>query len=313
MKRIVGIVAIWIVIAILLPALLSKIISKRTHTANGVYVTIPGTFWIEDNFDLAMKHIWEKQLQGPIEVKSHIWIPRSETHFAVIKGPPRRIFLDGRPFKGLTGKPWCMSDEPVEPGLHSVVIRLPKIPPESVPLEFFLTRALRERKTISNGSLFLEPQKKSTLNWIQVAKYLAIVARFDFVLMLLGLFIIAVYSRLDPALRKPGIFFLFFFSVMIFLRFYGLSYLMEEGIHPDERVVENVASFFRAGQLKPQSYLYTPGFHYMTAMAENIGAWIFTKDLPPHFIPRFLSALFSSLSCLLVFTSEMMFYREDTL
>jgi hypothetical protein len=302
MRRIVIIFSIWILIAILLPALLSRIFSKRAHVTNGVYVAVNNSYWIEEDFDVAMKRIWEKKLKGPIEVRSYLWVSPFKTHFAVIKGPPRRVFLDGHLPKSLMGKAWCMTDEPVEAGLHSVVIRLPKIPPESVPLEFLLTRGLREREEIRNEQLFLEPPKKSTLKSLLIAKYLGVAARLNLVLMFLAALLIGIYHRLDPALRKSGVLFLGFFAAMLFLRFYGLTYLMEEGLHPDERVVEHIASFFRAGQLKPQSYLYTPGFHYMTAGAENLGAWIFSKDLPPHFIPRFLSALFSSLSCLLVFT-----------
>ncbi|HSE43423.1 MAG TPA: glycosyltransferase family 39 protein [Acidobacteriota bacterium] len=300
MKRTLRIVVLWILVAILFPAVLSHILYKRTHLKRGVSVNAMGGYWIDPNFNEAFKDLWQKKYNSLIDVKSFLWIPESGTHFAAIKGPPRRLFLDGKPLKDLSGKPWCLTNEPLHSGLHSVVIRVPRIPPESVPIDFFITRSLRVREPFSKDSLFIDPPTDDDLTSIGIAKFLGIGARFNCLMMFVILVLIVIYKHLSPILRKPSILFLCLFAVMIFLRFYGLSYLMEEGLHPDERVVENTASFFRAGQLKPQSYLYTPGFHYMTAALENLGAWVFVKDLPPHFVPRFLSALFSSLSCLLV-------------
>jgi hypothetical protein len=203
-----------------------------------------------------------------------------------------------------------MTEAPLPSGLHSVMIRLPRVPPESVPLDFFITHSLRVKEPFSKDSLFVDPPTKAELTALRGSKYFAIAARFNFVMIFVIPLIFFLYKHLSPARWKSSILFVCLFLLMAYLRFNGITYLMEEGLHPDERVVENTASFFRAGQLKPQNYLYTPGFHYMTAALENLGSWVLGKDLPPHFVPRFLSALFSLLSCLLVLSIAATIFSE---
>jgi hypothetical protein len=302
MKRIYRSFAFWILIAIGVPALLSFILYKSFSAEHGIRVHSGSEIWIEPTFNQAFKNIWEKKLENPIDLETYLWVGSYEKHFLIFKGAPRKIYIDGAVGKDLSRKPWCMTMQPAAAGLHNILIRIPAIPPESPTPEFFWSRSYGVSEQISSDRLFLGDQSNTALNGLLLAKCLAILARLNFVLLFLIPIGIVIYRNVDPAIRNPGFAFLCLFFVMIFLRFYALSYQLEEGIHPDERSVENIVSHFRAGDLKPQTYFYTPGFHYMTAGIENLAEWVFGRSLPYHAGPRFLSALFSSLSCLVVFS-----------
>jgi hypothetical protein len=302
MKRTYRSFIFWILLAIGVPSLISFILNKSFSAEHGIRVHSGSEIWMEPTFHQAFKHIWEKKLQDPIDLETYVWVWPGEKHFLIFKGAPRKIYFDGALAKDLSRKPWCMTEQPVPSGLHNILIRIPGIPPESPTPEFFWSRAYIASEQIGQDRLFLRDQSNRALNGILLAKSLAILARLNCVLLVLIPVVIAIYRKMDPAIRKPGLAFLVLFLIMVFLRFYGLTYQLEEGIHPDERAVENISAHFRAGDLKPQTYFYTPGFHYMTAGIENLAAWVLGHDLPPHVGPRFLSALFSSLSCLVVFS-----------
>jgi 4-amino-4-deoxy-L-arabinose transferase-like glycosyltransferase len=210
--------------------------------------------------------------------------------------------VNGSPVKELFRRQWCMSSQALPQGIHDILIRIPQIPSESLPLEVLWRRSSVLSEDIPSELLFVRNESDSTLRAVWIASILGIIARLNIVLIFLVLLAIIIYKKTDPEIVKPDLLFAFLFLLMIGLRFYGLSYLTEEGLHPDERSVDHVASFIRAGNLKPQVYFYPPGFHYMTAGLENLAAWVLNDDLAFHIVPRFLSALFSALSCLLVFS-----------
>ena len=302
MKRSYRLLALWILIAIGVPALISFILYKSLSVEHGVRIHTGERIWIEPDFDHALKRIWEEKIEDPIDVEAFVWIAPFEKRFLIYKGPPRIIFLEGSPSKDLSKRQWCMTKEPLSPGLHSVLIRLKKIPPESARPEFFWAPSYVVSENINTLRLFVNFQGNTVLLGLWVAELLAILARLNLVLAFLISLTILIWRRIDPEIRKPGLALSFLLLTMLFLRFYGFSYQLEEGIHPDERAVENVALHFRAGDLEPQNYFYTPGFHYMTAGVENLAAWVLGRNLPDHAIPRFFSAFFSWLSCLLVFS-----------
>lgn len=302
MKRSYRLLALWILIAIGVPALISFILYKSLSVEHGVRVHTGGRIWIEPDFDHALKRVWEEKIEDPIDVEAFVWIAPFEKRFLIYKGPPRIIYLEGSRSKDLSKRQWCMTAESLSPGLYNVLIRLKKIPPESALPEFFWAPSYVASENINTLRLFVNFQRNTVLLGLWVAGILAILARLNLVLAFLIPLTILIWRRMDPEIRKPGLVLSFLLLTMLFLRFYGFSYQLEEGIHPDERAVENVASHFRTGGLKPQNYFYTPGFHYMTAGVENVAAWVLGRNLPDHTGPRFLSAFFSWLSCLLVFS-----------
>ncbi len=290
----------WMLIGISVPALISFSLHKVFSVKHGVRIRAGDQSWIEPTFDQALKSIWEKKIADQIDLESYVWVAPYETHHLVFKGIPRKFYIDGALIKELSRNQWCISSHSLQSGLNEILIRLDRIPPESQVPQFFWTRALVSAETINTEHLFLKFETKSVLYGLFLAKWFAILAKLNFVLAFLVLVGIVLRSRTKLLIPEPRMIWVCLFLFMAILRFHGLTYLLDEGLNPDERVVEKLSSYFRGGDLKPQNYLYTPGFHYINAFIENIAAWVLGQDLPEHTIPRLLSALFSSLSCLLV-------------
>ena len=299
MKRIYRVFLFWILIGIAIPALISFSIYKFFPTEHGVRIRTPDQFWTEPTFDEALTSVWRKKIQEPIDIESYIWIDPHETRYLVFKGPPRKFYIDTQLVTELSRNQWTMSAQPLRSGLHEILIRFREIPPKSYEPQLIWTNSLITAETIAKERLFPKYHHKNVLTRLLVARYSAILARLNCVLILLIPLCIVLWKKAKPLIPEPRSLVIGAFLFMAALRFYGLTYQLQEGLNPDEHVVERTTSLLRK-DLKPQNYLYTPGFHYMNALAEDVGLWVFGEELPDHAMPRVLSALFSSLSCLMV-------------
>jgi len=255
--------------------------------------------WIASTFDEALDNVWQQKIQEPFDIESHIWIAPHETRYLIFKGPPRKFFLDTKPENELSHNLWTMSAHPLPSGLHEILIRFHGIPPKSQRPQLIWTRSLVTAETIANERLFPKYQHENVLTRFLVAKYSAIFARLNCVLILLIPLGVLLWKKFKPSIPEPRSIVIIAFLFMAGLRFYGLNYQLQEGLNPDEHVVERITSLFRK-DLKPQNYLYTPGFHYMNLVAEDVAEWVLGQEPPDHATPRVLSALFASLSCLMV-------------
>jgi hypothetical protein len=301
MKRIYRLLVFWILIGVIVPAAISFILYKAfSSVKHGVRIRAGDQSWIEPTFDQALKSVWGKKSEDSVDLESYVWIAPFETHYFVFKGVPRKFYIDGEHRKDLSRNQWCISSHPLQSGLNQVLIRLERIPPESPIPQFFWTRSLVSAESIKSDRLFAKFETKRVLYGLFIAKFFAILAKLNCVLAFLIPVFIIVYNKIKLMLPEPRAIWVCLFLLMAILRFHGLTYQLDEGLNPDERVVEKIVSNFRSGDLKPENYLYTPGFHYINALVENIASWVLGHDLPKHTIPRFLSASFSSLSCLLV-------------
>ena len=301
MRRIYRLMVFWILIGIIVPVVISfslhKVFSSVKH---GVRVRAGNQSWIEPTFDQALKSAWEKNNLEAVDLESYLWVSPFETHYLIFNGVPRKFYINGVLRKDLSRNRWCISSPPLQSGLNEILIRLERIPPKSQVSQLFWTRSLVSAERINTDRLFVKFETKGVLYGLFIAKFLAVLARLNCVLTFLIPVSILLYSRIKLLIPEPRAISLCLFLFMAILRFHGLTYQLDEGLNPDERVVEKIASHFRSGDLKPQNFLYTPGFHYINAFVENVAAWVLGHDLPEHTIPRFLSASFSSLSCLMV-------------
>lgn len=299
MKRTYRLFLLWILIGIVLPFLISFSLHKFFHTQQGVRVRVGDQVWIASTFDEALDSVWQKKIQEPIDIESHIWIAPHETRYLIFKGPPRKFYLDTKPENELSHNLWTMSAQPLPSGLHELLIRFREIPAKSQHPQLIWTRSLVTAETITNDRLFPKYQHGKVFTRFLVAKYSATFARLNCILILLIPLCVVLYKNIKPSIPEPRTIVIAAFLFMAALRFYGLTYQVQEGLNPDEHVVERITTLFRK-DLKPQNYLYTPGFHYMNLIAEDVTTWVFGQEPPDHLTPRVLSALFASLSCLLV-------------
>jgi hypothetical protein len=299
MNRTYRVFLLWFLIGILIPFLISISLHRFFHTQHGVRVRIGDQVWVASTFDEALDNVWQEKTQEPIDIESYIWVGPHETRYLVFKGPPRKFYLDTKPENELSHNFWTMSVKPLPSGLHEILIRFREIPPKSHHPQLIWTRSLVTAEAIPSERLFPKYQHQNVLTRSIAANYCTIFARLNCVLILLVPFCILLWKKIEASIPTPRIIVLAAFLLMAALRFYGLTYQLQEGLHPDEHVVERITSLFRK-DLKPQNYLYTPGFHYMNLVAEDVAQWVFGHEPPDHATPRVLSALFASLSCLMV-------------
>ena len=299
MKRIYRLFLFWIVIGIVVPFLISFSLHKFFHTQHGVRVRIADQSWVAPTFDDALTDIWQRKIQEPVDIESYIWIEPHETRYLIFKGPPRKFFFDTKPEEKLSHNLWTMSAKALPSGLHEILIRFREIPPKAQMPQLIWTLSLITAETIATERLFPKYQHENVLTRLLVAKYSAIFARLNCVLIFLVPLCIVLWKKINSWLPEPKSVVIVAFLLLAALRFYGLTYQMQEGLNPDEHVVERITSLFRK-DLKPQNYLYTPGFHYMNVVAESVAEWVSGQEPPDHITPRILSALFASLSCLMV-------------
>jgi len=307
MKRIYRIFLFWILIGIIIPFLISFSLHKFFHTEHGVRVRVGDQVWVTSTFDEALDDVWEQKIQEPIDIESYIWIGPHETRYLIFKGPPRKFYFDTKAENELSHNLWTMSARPIPSGLHEILIRFREIPPKSHKPQLIWTRSLVTAESIANDRLFPKYQHENVLTRLLVAKYCGIFARLNCVLIFLVPLCILLWKKIKPSIPQPITIVIVAVLLMAALRFYGLTYQMEEGLNADEHLTERIISLLRK-DVKPQNYLYTPGFHYMNAIGEEVGLWVFGHELPDHAMPRVFSALFSSLSCLIVFSIASAFF-----
>src|SRR4029453_8587865 len=128
MKRIYRIFLFWILIGIVVPSLISFSLHKFFHTQHGVRVRAGDQVWIASTFDEALDTVWQKKIQEPIDITSHLWIGPHETRYLIFKGPPIKFFIDTKPDNQLQHNLWTMSAKPLPSGLHEILIRFRGIP-----------------------------------------------------------------------------------------------------------------------------------------------------------------------------------------
>jgi hypothetical protein len=299
MKRIYRLFLLWFVLGIVVPFLICFSLHKFSHTQHGVRVRIGDQSWITPTFDEALTDIWQRKVQEPIDIESYIWIRPHENRYLIFKGPPRKFLVDTKVDDKLSHNFWTLSLQPLSPGLHEILIRFREIPLKSNKPQLIWTKSLVTAETITNERLFPKYQHQNVLTRLLIAKYCAIFARLNCVLIFLVPFCLGLRNLIRTWIPEPKRIVIAALLFMAALRFYGLTYQMQEGLNPDERVVERLTSLFRK-DLKPQNYLYTPGFHYMNVVAEGLTEWVVGHEPPDHATSRVLSALFASLSCLIV-------------
>ena len=95
------------------------------------------------------------------------------------------------------------------------------------------------------------------------------------------------------------------------LRFYGFSYQMPEGVHPDERMIEGMVHDVRSHGLDPQQFWYTTGFIYVTAALGELFRWVMGYGPMEHYMQRLVSCLASAFSCLLVYLIALRFFNRQ--
>lgn len=304
-------IAIFILIGIGLPALISFGVGKTISGSHGVLVTLGGQTTTYDSFEDAIRACSGIGSDKSLEIHAFLSVPDRGKFFLFLRGLPREVLLDGYRApelsflpgqnKNLTlGPGMRLSREPLAPGVHFIRVRIPDFSSQAL-FELKWSRDYEDPESIPPLHVFTSNPDSRAIFATSAGHALAILARLNCVLLALVPAFYLLYRISRDSVRKAGLLFWVFLALTLFLRFYGMTYQAEEGIHPDERAVENIASQFRTGDLKPPQYHYSPGFHYLTAGTENLMAWVVGSEPPAHLGGRFLSALFSWLSCLMVF------------
>lgn len=243
-------------------------------------------------------------------LSGYVWIREPQGMYFILKGiGKRRFFVDGKELREMRRLPYAIQSNPVSQGLHH--IELICDPSNFADDQYFVwSRDFIVPESIPAGRLYQHPMSGASLFMDLIGQWAGIFWRFNSVLLLIliavlgGRWILQRFLLWPETAAKQRVpwFFHILLALMLTARLAGIGYQLPEGLHPDERMVENSVMVFRSANLEPRQYFWSAGFEYATAAAETAGEWILDHDLTPHFAARFLSAIFSWLSSLVLFS-----------
>lgn len=299
MKGFWRVISLWILVAVVLPALLSFGIGSATSRYHGVRILAGNESRTAGSFDEAVDYLIKSRYNHQATVSAYLSVPRRSRYFLFLSGVPRKLIVDGHEMRKMSARPLCLTGDPLSPGVHYVIVRLPQIPEDT---GFWLswTDDYADPESIPTDLLYSDSPPPAVRAGSWIATRLGILARLDCVLLLLIPALLWLFKRFRPFMVAMGVIPWLFLAVMLIIRLTGIGYQVQEGIHPDERAVRHIVFGFQAGTLKPVHYFYPPGFHYMTTGVERLIGWVTGAPPTPILVPRLLSGIFSWLACLAV-------------
>lgn len=296
--------------AILLPAALWVMGQLYFKPLQGVTLKSGKNVWVCRSAEEALDTSADRTNTTTAKLSAFIWIRQREGMYFILKGfGKRRFFVDGKEIAEMRRMPFGPQFQPISQGMHRLdLIFNPNGPSRDHSLMW--TSDLVESESIPTERFYLQSMSKELLYLDLAGQWAGILWRFDFALVVLILLVWGaqwIFQRMglfipqhpDPANRLFRVLLL----VMLIARLAGIGYQLAEGLHPDERMVDNSVVVIRSGTLEPPQHFWSAGYMYATAATEAAGEWIWNQELPPHLAARFLSAIFSWLTCLVLFST----------
>lgn len=302
--------AVLLVATILFPAALWFMGQQYFKELHGVRVAAGKKVGLSDSVEEALDLPVDGTDTNTARLSAFIWIRQPEGVYFILKGfGKRRFFVDEQEIVEMRRMPYGPQMQPISKGMHRLDLIFN---PQGLSADHSLTWShdLIESESIPTGCLYQRPVNAALLHLDLAAQYAGNLWRFDFVFVVLsfliwcgrwifrrtGLFVRHNMERQNWPVR-------ILLLVMLVARLAGIGYQLAEGLHPDERMVENSVLVIRSGTLEPPQHFWSAGYVYATAAAEAIGEWIWKHELPPNLAARFLSAAFSWLTCLVLFST----------
>jgi Dolichyl-phosphate-mannose-protein mannosyltransferase len=307
-----------LLVGAILPALLSYAGAKFFAPLHGVTVSTGGKTWDEPTVDDAFDSL-AKTKQVNANITGYVWI-RGKPGYFLLKGIGRRqFFLDGKEVLELRRQPYGIQNDPVTPGLHR--FRITCSPVNFGEAEYFVwTEDYTDSNPIPSWDLYKHSIGTGPRYVDLVARWLGILARLNLTILIAFILFVGLRNLfqktglIEPSNDGPAQSWVWItlFSLMLLVRLWGIGYQLPEGFHPDERMVDNLVGPFETGDLHPHQFFWSPGYCYLVAFLETIFQWIWKFDPTKHLIARTLSAVFSALSCWVLFSITTKLFNRTT-
>ena len=303
-------VTVLLVAAILFPAALWLVGQLYFRQLHGVTLTAGKKAWVCQSPEEALDTSADRTDATAARLSAFIWIRQPEGMYFILKGfGRRRFFVDGKEIVEMRRMPYGPQSLPISQGMHRFDLIFNPNGPSTERLLMW-TRDLIESESIPTERLYQRPVSTQLLYLDLAGQWAGILWRFDFALVVLILLIRGaswIFQRVGLFVPHPGEpanrLFRILLLVMLIARLAGIGYQLSEGLHPDERMVDNSVVVIRSGTLEPPQHFWSAGYVYATAAAEAVGEWIWSDSLPSHLAARFLSAVSSWLTCLVLFSA----------
>jgi hypothetical protein len=298
-------VGVWLICGIIIPAVFSQHIQKQTAKDHGVLVTNSAGSWYESSIQGGLNRLTKHELLAQ-EISCYFWSPEKKNYFVVAKGRrnldikvnsiqvfhKEKKLTDARMIEIPAG--WSFFQIQIKPDNRDLKDPVTIVWSD----QFGSAREIPARQSYSQ-KLFEEKILQE-----RVARILGIAARMNVVFLV---FWIIFHFGKFPLFQGEGSRLEFRIAILallviVALRFYGITYLVEEGLHPDEKLYGGMIQEVRKGELIPSKFYYTSGYFFITAAAEKLAEWVSGFSLPQNLIQRSVSAICSSLTCVLIFS-----------
>lgn len=304
-------VAIWIVVGILLPIIASNVLFQRLSKNQGVTLNLNETS-DEESFRTALKRVTENRYASA-QIISYVWVEKQANYLLLVTGLRKcRLYINENLVVEKIKKVRGSTTMDLPRGFALMRLEIDKMPDKMRPsiyskdtgdLDFQWSRDFVHAEPIRSYQSFHKPVSPTTIQLGKLARILGIVARFNVILVIVWILFRIFNIPLIPKesgsvlwLLVPAL------IAMLWLRFAGIGYLMEEGLHPDEKMYAKMTREVFSGNLAPLNFWYTTGFFYIASATQKCAFWLFGDLVTRNMVLRFLSALFSWLSCILVYS-----------
>lgn len=308
-------IGVWLVSGIILPGIFSFSIQEKLLKDHGVLVAKGNSgSWYEASIQDGLNRLTTPETEI-VEISTYLWSKKRTTYLVVFKGKRKcELLIDNHLLFGKDDKPIGAGVIEIPQGFSFLQLRLQPSDKN--------TRDLMTLLWSSNFSVAKEVPARQSFNhkiseekvlYERMARVTGIIARVDGVLLALWILLqvgrFPLFNRQQSPVQTRVV--VLAFLIMAGLRFAGLGYQMEEGLHPDEKLYGGMIQQVRTGELAPTQFWYTTGYFFVTASAQRFAEWIVGDPLPQNLIQRSISAICSSLTCLLVFSVARLFFSFE--
>lgn len=303
---------------IIIPGIAGFAIERYFESLHGVVVSAKSDFWYAPAPENALHNLSTKPDLNRARISFYVWERHSPGDYFIVKGVGRRqLFIDGAEMEELRRVPYGIQNDPMPAGFHHVelICQPSAFADETV---FQWTTDFIQSLPIPLDLIYRKDVGAVT-RWVDLCgNWLLILSKLNFAISI----VLCAYFGLKQLLRHVGLLpqhskrmswgLAGLFVLILCVRIAGIQYQVREGLHPDERMVQNSVMVFRTGDLQPRQYFWSSGFEYLAAAVENLGLWITGAELPTHLAARALSACFSWLSCLTLLSIGRKLFDEST-
>ena len=310
----IGVVAAIAIGVVVAPLFLSAFILRKTADLHGVTVTSGQSSWKFEDLNSALTFAASHDVITNARIAAYVMLSENPKRLFVLRGVGKcKFFIDRHMVMNKITLTRTAQVVSISSGLHELSFAYRRNE-KSGPLELFESTNFVTAHVFDRHKCYLDSVNEQTIRGEKNGILLRQIGRFN--ALIIPLLLIAISAlplnkiRTHLSERRNMVVLLILVSLAA-LRFYGFSYQMPEGVHPDERMIEGMVRDVHTYGLDPQQFWYTTGFIYVTAALGELFRWVMGYGPMEHSMQRLVSCLASAFSCLFVYLIALRLFNRQ--